>query len=533
MFTWKLLPFAVAIIFIAPIIIVFSSLFGTYSDTWNHLIEFVLVDYVSTSIFLVIGVSIGVLTIGVFTAYAVTNYNFFGKKFFEWALILPLAIPPYILAYTFTGLFDANGDANVFVRLLFNLENNFVLFPSVRNITGAIIVFSFTLYPYVYLVTRSAFLNQSSSIKESGRLLGLGQVGVFSKISLPLARPAFIAGLMLVIMETLSDFGAVDHFAVQTFTTGIFRTWYGLYDLNTAMQLSSLLLMIIFLFYFLERFSREGVNYTNDNSTFKTSKEINLIGVKSGLVSFFCFLPIFIGFILPIIELIIWALDARVTLFNEKFIMSSFNTITLGILTGVLCAFLAFIINFSIRYTKNNFLGKLSSFLSIGYAIPGLILAVGITRFLVFADRNIFSDLDFVITGSLVGLVLAYIIKSYALANSSIESGYERISNSIDNSARLLGARGSILLGKVHFPLMKTSFLTATLLVTSEVVKELPATLILRPFNFDTLAVVTYTYAAEERMYQAAMPSLAIVLIGIIPLIFLSKMIRSSRLAET
>ena len=262
MFTWKLLPFVVAIIFIAPIIIVFSSLFGTYSDTWNHLIEFVLVDYVSTSIFLVIGVSIGVLTIGVFTAYAVTNYNFFGKKFFEWALILPLAIPPYILAYTFTGLFDANGDANVFVRLLFNLENNFVLFPSFRNITGAIIVFSFTLYPYVYLVTRSAFLNQSSSIKESGRLLGLGQVGVFSKISLPLARPAFIAGLMLVIMETLSDFGAVDHFAVQTFTTGIFRTWYGLYDLNTAMQLSSLLLMIIFLFYFLERFSREGVNYT-------------------------------------------------------------------------------------------------------------------------------------------------------------------------------------------------------------------------------------------------------------------------------
>jgi iron(III) transport system permease protein len=350
---------------------------------------------------------------------------------------------------------------------------------------------------------------------------------------MPLARPAFIAGLMLVIMETLSDFGAVDHFAVQTFTTGIFRTWYGLYDLNTAMQLSSLLLMIIFLFYFLERFSREGVNYTNDNSTFKTSKEINLKGVKSGLVSFFCFLPIFIGFILPIIELIIWALDARVTLFNEKFIMSSFNTITLGILTGVLCAFLALTINFSIRYTKNNFLGKLSSFLSIGYAIPGLILAVGITRFLVFADRNIFSDLDFVITGSLVGLVLAYIIKSYALANSSIESGYKRISNSIDNSARLLGARGSILLGKVHFPLMKTSFLTAILLVTSEVVKELPATLILRPFNFDTLAVVTYTYAAEERMYQAAMPSLAIVLIGIVPLIFLSKMIRSSRLAGT
>ena len=533
MFTWKLVPFVVAIVFIAPIIIIFLSLFGSYSDSWNHLLEFVLLDYVSNSVILVIGVSLGVLFIGVITSYLVTNYNFYGKRFFEWALILPLAIPPYILAYAFTGLFDANGDANLLVRFLFNLENNFILFPSVRNITGAIIVFSFTLYPYVYLVTRSAFLNQSNSIKESGRLLGMGQLGIFSRISLPLARPAFIAGLMLVIMETLSDFGAVDHFAVQTFTTGIFRTWYGLYDLTTAMQLSSLLLLIIFLFYFLERFSREGVKYTNDNSTFKTSKELKLTGTKAGLAFFFCLMPIFVGFILPIIELIVWAFDARVTFFNDKFLVSSFNSISLGVLTGVLCAFLAFIINFSVRYTKNNLLTKLSPFLSIGYAIPGLILAVGITRFLVYVDQNLFFNLDFVITGSLIGLVLAYIIKSYALANSSIEPGYERISNSIDNSALLLGSKGGTLLGRIHFPLLKTSFLTAILLVTSEVVKELPATLILRPFNFDTLAVVTYTYAAEERMHQAAMPSLAIVLIGIIPLIFLSRMIRRSRFGET
>ena len=533
MVSWKILPFVVAVIFITPILIVFTSLFGEYSDNWSHLIEFVLLDYISSSILLVLGVSLGVLVIGVLSAYLVTNYSFYGKNTFEWALLLPLAIPPYILAYTFTGLFDANGDANILIRYLFNLNNNFVFFPNVRNITGAIIVFSFTLYPYVYLVTRSAFLNQSNSIKESGRLLGLGQIGIFSKISLPLARPAFIAGLMLVIMETLSDFGAVDHFAVQTFTTGIFRTWYGLYDLNTAMQLSSLLLMIIFLFYFLERFSREGISYTNDNSTFKTASVIGLKGLKSVLASSFCFIPIFIGFILPIIELSLWALETNVDIFNNKFLVGSFNTITLGLFTGLICALLAIVINFSIRFTKNKFLERLNSLMSIGYAIPGLILAVGITRFLVFSDQNVFTNINFVITGSLVGLFLAYIIKSYALANSSIESGYERISNSIDNSAQLLGSSGGKLLGRIHFPLMRTSFLTAVLLVTSEVVKELPATLILRPFNFDTLAVITYTYAAEERMYQAAMPSLAIVIIGIIPIIFLTKMIRSSRIKDS
>ena len=246
-----------AIIFVAPILIVLTSLTGSYSDNWYHLIDYVLVDYVFTSLLLVSGVSVLVFLIGTSTAWIVTNYNFAGKKVFEWALILPLAIPPYILAYTFTGLFDPYGDANNLLRDIFNLERSFVFFPSVRNVSGAVIVFAFTLYPYVYLVTRSAFLNQSKSLKESGRLLGLSPSGVFFKIELPLVRPALVGGLMLVIMETLSDFGAVDHFAIQTFTTGIFKTWYGLYDLDTAMQLSSILLLVIGVFYFIDRGRRK------------------------------------------------------------------------------------------------------------------------------------------------------------------------------------------------------------------------------------------------------------------------------------
>tara|TARA_X000000368_G_scaffold149918_3_gene118336 strand:- start:160 stop:1776 length:1617 start_codon:yes stop_codon:yes gene_type:complete len=529
---WRLLPFAVLIIFTAPLLIVLSTLFGGYSENWFHLYEFVLTDYIISSGILVIGVSVLVLVLGTVTAWTVTTYNFKGKKVFEWALILPLAIPPYILAYTFTGLFDPFGDANNLFRSLFNFEDSVVLFPNVRNIYGAIVVFAFTLYPYVYLVSRSAFINQSKSMKEAARLLGLNQFQVFYRLALPLIRPAAIGGMMLVIMETLSDFGAVDHFAIQTFTTGIFRTWYGLYDLQTAMQLASLLLLTVGVFYMVERSSRGDGIYTSNNSTFSPNEEINLKGIKSLVAFLVCFIPIFIGFILPILELGLWAYEVNLNFFNYKFIENSINTLTLSFITGLICAALALIINFSIRYKPGVLVSRFSALLSIGYAVPGLILAVGMVQLLVYFDNLVFSAFDIVLTGSLFGLVLAYVIKTYALANSSIESGYERISHSLDDSSKLLGSTGWNMLGNIHMPLLKTSILTSVLLVMSDVVKELPATLILRPFNFETLAVSTYIYASEERMLQAAAPAIAIVLIGLIPIVLLSKMIRSSRPIE-
>ena len=525
---WEIIPFSLLIIFCAPIFIVLSSLFGDYSDNWSHLYSYVLGDYISSTVILIFGVSILVFFLGTTTAWVVTNYNFYGKSFFEWSLILPLSIPPYILAYTFTGLFDPFGDANNLMRNIFNLSSDVSVFPNVRNIYGAILVFSFTLYPYVYLVSRSAFLNQSKSMKESARLLGLSEIGVFFKLGLPIIRPAVIGGLMLVIMETLSDFGAVDHFAIQTFTTGIFRTWYGMYDLQTAMQLASLLLLIVGLFFILERNSRNNAAFTANNASFINDNEVKLSGVKSFGAFLACFIPLFVGFILPITELIFWSFVNESTFFNQKFLQTSFNTISLAIFAGLITAFLALIINFSIRLKPGVIIKKLSSLLSIGYAVPGLILAVGMVQLLIYIDSNFLDTTDIVLTGSLFGLLVAYIIKTYALANSSIESGYEGINSYIDESSKLLGATGWSMLRRVHVPLMKTSFLTAALLVMSEVVKELPATLILRPFNFETLAVSTYIYAAEERMIQAASPAISIVLIGLIPIVFLSKMIRSS-----
>ncbi len=530
---WYVIPILILILFLAPILVILSSVFSGYSENWQHIYNYVLADYVINSIILVAGVSFLVMTIGTITAWIVTNYSFFGKKFFEWGLILPLAIPPYILAYTFTGLFDSYGTVNEIARNLFNLQANVTVFPNIRNIYGAIIVFSFTLYPYVYLICRTAFLNQSRSMFEVGRTLGLSNTSIFFRLALPLVRPALIAGTMIVAMETLSDFGAVDHFAVSTFTTGIFRTWYGMYDLTTAMQLASMLLIFITFCLIIERISRKNANYSTIASSFKPTPVKSLPPISSMACFFVCFLPLFIGFILPILEILNWTLSWNSGFLDKQFFSISINTILLSILSAVLCTFIAMIINFSIRY-KNSFTLKfINPFLNIGYAVPGLILAVGIVQLFVFLDNNALNSFEeYFLTGSFVGLIFAYIIKSYALANSTYEAGYQKISTVLDDSARILKSKGFNLLFRVHFPILKTSFYTSILLVMSEVVKELPATLILRPFNFETLAVSTYIYASEERMIEAAAPAMAIVLIGLIPIFFLSKMIRAARLGD-
>ena len=531
---WHGIPLFILLFFLAPILIILSSVFADYSENWSHIYEYVLGDYILNSLILVSGVSLIVMIIGSLTAWLVSNYQFFGKRFFEWGLILPLAIPPYILAYTFTGLFDSYGTMNEIARSLFNLEQNEMLFPNIRNIYGAIIVFSFTLYPYVYLICRTAFLNQSRSMFEVGRTLGLSQASIFLKLALPLVRPALIAGTMIVAMETLSDFGAVDHFAISTFTTGIFRTWYGMYDLTTAMQLASMLLIFITFCLVIERTSRKNANYSTIGSNFKPTQVTRLGSLGSFVCFFVCFIPIFIGFILPILEILNWSLRFNTSFFNEQFFSISLNTVLLSILSAILCTFIAMIINFSIRYKNSSVIKSINPFLNIGYAVPGLILAVGIVQLFVFLDNNILNSFEgYFLTGSLFGLIFAYIIKSYALANSTYEAGYQKISQTIDDSARVLKSTGLNLLFRVHFSILKTSFFTSILLVTSEVVKELPATLILRPFNFETLAVSTYIYASEERMVEAAAPATAIILIGLIPIFFISQMIRASRLEKS
>tara|TARA_B100001564_G_C20668561_1_gene684945 strand:+ start:31 stop:1662 length:1632 start_codon:yes stop_codon:yes gene_type:complete len=528
---WPFLITIFLLILLAPIFFVLISLFGEYNENWSHLYNYVLSKYLLNSFFLILGVSILSIILGVGSAWLITNYDFVNKTWLEWAVILPLAVPPYILAYTFTGLFDSYGTANEIIKTVFDTKDNYIFFPNVRNIYGAIIVFSFTLYPYIYLTTRMAFLNQSRSLMEAGTLLGFNSWSLFYKLAVPLIRPALFAGLALVLMETISDFGAVEHFAVQTFTTGIFRTWFGMYDLNTAMQLSSLLLIFIAFFVVLERTERNKMSYTYSNSTFRKTDSKKLKGLKSLGAFLFCFAPLFIGFILPIIELTNWAIFfPSENFFSENVIYSFFNTVWLGISAGIICTMFALLINFLKRFDEGFFLNSSSQFLAMGYALPGLVLAVGIIQFFSFLDDYFLSYfLGISLVGSLIGLIIAYTIKAYALANNTIESGFKRISSSIDDVSLSLKSSKFSIFYKIHMPLLKTSILTSLLLVISEVIKELPATLILRPFNFDTLAVSTYIYASEERMYEAASPAMLIVLVGLIPIFFLSRIIRDSR----
>jgi iron(III) transport system permease protein len=527
---WIILPTFLFALFVVPVIWIIFSLFGNYSDNWVHIYNYTLSGYIYNTVLIIIGTSIGTLIIGVGSAWLVTTYNFTGKKFLEWALLLPFAVPPYILAYTFTGLFDSYGTANNLVRDLFSLPNEFIFFPKLRNVYGASIVFSFTLYPYVYLVSRMAFINQSRSMLEVGRTLGYNKFQIFYKLSIPAIRPAIIAGLMLVLMETISDFGAVEHFAVNTFTTGIFSAWFGLYDFHTAKQLAALLLIVVISFLILEKYSRRKSRYSSGSNVFSPIAAEKLNGFQNIFASLFCFMPVFVGFVLPNIQLGYWALNYKLDFFNEKFISTAWNTFYLAITAALICAMLAVIINFSIRYKKNKVLNVMSSFLTVGYAVPGLILALGVSQLLVFMDNLIFRDyLNFILTGSIYGLILAFIIKSFALANSTIESGFLRINHKIDDVARSLNTPGWKLLFRIHLPLLTTSFLTSMILVVSEVIKELPASLILRPFNFDTLAVSTYIYAAEERMFDAAAPSIAIVAVGLLPIFVLSRLIVKSR----
>ena len=511
-------------IFLIPILYIIGSIFLGFSDNFYHIYDNLLFEYSINSIFLVFGVSILVTILGVSTAWLVTFFNFYGKKFFQWALILPLAVPSYLLAYVFTEFFEFSGTANNILRYLLNTESDVIFFPNIRTIWGAITVFSFTLYPYVYMVARVAFMNIPFSIIEASFLLGKNSISTLFSLSIPLIRPAIIAGVTLVAMETLADFGAVQHFAIPTFTTGIFRTWTGLYDLTTALQLSSILLFIIFIFLSLERRSRNKIQFSNSESKNNSFHPIQLTSFKNAFAFFVCFIPVSIGFFLPVIELINWSTQVD-TLISSKIIIAAKNTLYISSSATILTCFIALLINYIVR--SFGLSQSFNDLLSIGYAVPGLILAVGITKMFTSIDF-ILTDLNIYITGSIFGLVLAYIIKSYAISNNVINSSFTSIPLSIDESAKTLKTNRFSILRKIHIPLLKTGLLTAFLLVMGELIKELPATLILRPFNFDTLSVSVYLLASEERMFEAAFPGLMIIIFGLIPIYFLNNLILSN-----
>ena len=537
---WVALTLLVAGILLLPIIVVAASVFLSSGDIWQHLYDTVLAEYVANSLLLAVGVGCLALPLGVVPAWLVTLYRFPCSRQLEWALLLPLAMPAYIIAYTYTGMLDVAGPLQSWLRAAFAWQYGDYWFPDIRSLPGAVLMLSLVLYPYIYLLARAALLEQSASVVEVARTLGVKPAGTFFKVLLPLARPAIIVGLSLVLMETLADYGTVQYFGVATFTTGIFRTWFGLGSSIAAAQLSALLMLFVLFLVILEQYSRRQSRYHDTSTRYNRLEQKHLRGLCGLPALAVCALPVLFGFVIPSGQLLIWGMQTWRTSMDSGFFAIVVNSIELALITAVLAALLALAVSYARRQQPGIMTNSFNRLLGMGYAVPGAVIAVGVLIPFTWLDRHLgrwfgfLSDTDpgLLLSGTIAILVFAYLVRFLALSLNTVDAGLAKIRPSMDEAGKSLGLSGFRLLRRVHIPILRGSLLTAVLLVFVDVLKELPATLILRPFNFNTLAVRTYELANEERLADAAFPALAIVLAGIIPVIILSRAISQSRSAN-
>ncbi|MEB3214101.1 MAG: iron ABC transporter permease [Leptolyngbyaceae bacterium] len=531
---WTIAVMAIALILVTPIVIVLSSIFSDSGDVWQHLASTVLPTYLQNSFWLMMGVTTGVSILGVSTAWLVTACRFPGSRLFEWALLLPLAVPAYLLAYVYTDFLEYYGPVQSTLRQLMGWQTvNDYWFPDVRSMGGAIAMFSLVLYPYVYLLVRVAFFEQSVCAVEASRSLGCGPWKSFLKIALPLARPALAAGVSLALMETLSDFGTVQFFGVDTFTTGIYRTWFGMGEPVGAAKLSSFLLLFIFSLVLLEQWSRRQSRYYQCAHRYQPLNPYQLKKGRAIAAGVICAIPVILGFLLPAGLLLRMAIANATATFTERFLEFARNSLTLALITAGLAIIIALVMAYGMRLKSSLPMGLAVRTASLGYAFPGTVIAVGILipigRLDNAIDQWMQSTFDvstgLLLSGSIIALVFAYLVRFLALSFKTVESSLQRIKPNLDEASRSLGYGPTQTLVKVHAPLMTGGMLTAAILVFVDVMKELPATLIVRPFNFDTLAVQVYRLASDERLAEASAPALAIVAVGIIPVILLSQRI--------
>ncbi len=534
---WLLGLILVSTLLAIPVICILASVFIDSGDVWQHLYETVLASYILNSLGLVFGVGFLVLSLGIIPAWLITMYRFPGSSLLGWALLLPMAIPAYIIAYTYTGLLDVAGPLQMALREFFNWQYGDYWFPEVRSLGGAICMLSLVLYPYVYLLSRAAFIEQSLCVLEVSRTLGCGPYRSFFRVAIPLARPAIIAGLSLVMMETLADYGTVQYFGVATFTTGIFRTWFGLGSGVAAAQLAAVLLMFIMLVVLLEAWSRRQARYHHTSNRYSTLVQRPVSGWPKWLAMIACLLPVVFGFVIPATQLFVWALQTWTDVMDREFVTLIRHSVELAALASATALLLALFIAYGKRLLSNPLTRFIVRFLGMGYAMPGTVIAVGVLIPFAWLDNSLDSwmrvHLDIstglLFSGTLFALVFAYLVRFLPLSLNTVEAGLAKIRPSMDEAGRSMGLSAGAMLRKIHVPMLRGSLLTAALLVFVDVLKELPATLILRPFNFNTLAIRTYELANEERLADAANPALAIVLAGIIPVIILSRSISHSR----
>lgn len=496
------------------------------TDSWAHLAATVLPEYVRTTLLLCAGVAVGTFMLGTFAAWLVAAHRFPGRDLFVWALVLPLAMPAWIVAYIYTDWLQFSGPVQSMLRDWTGWGYGDYWFPPMRSLGGAVVVFSLVLYPYVYLLARDAFLDASGSLRDAARSLGAGYFGALFRVALPMARPAIAVGIALALMETVADFGAVSYFGVQTFTTGIYRAWYSLGDPVASAQLSAALLLGVIALLVLERRARGRARFVSRAGT-RQAEPLPLTGWRAVLATLACAIPVAGGFLLPAVLLLGLALDHLEMLDAARYTRLAVNSATLSAMVAGVAVAAALLLGYTARGARRS-VRALSVASGFGYAVPGTVLAVGVLT-LASAIDTVLMALNrgevpaFLLGGSLLVMVYALVVRFLALAQGSVDAGLARIAPSMDDAARVLGENRLGVLWRVHAPLLAGSLLTGLLMVFVEVMKELPATLMLRPFGFDTLATQAWLYAADERLGEAAWPSLLIVLVGLLPVLVLTR----------
>ncbi|MBI4522942.1 MAG: iron ABC transporter permease [Deltaproteobacteria bacterium] len=524
---------SVAAFVLAPIVAVVWNVFLPSETTWSHLVSTVLPEYIWNTLLLVLLVAVGVISFGVMSAWLVTAYYFPGCRVLNWALVLPLGMPAYVMAYAYTDWLQAAGPVQTALRDLTGWNIREYWFPEIRSLPGAAAMLSFALYPYVYLLARAAFLDQSRTTIEAARLAGYGTWGRFWRVALPLARTGIVAGTALALMEALADFGTVSYFAVETFTTGIYRAWLSLGDPVAAGQLASCLLAFVFVMLALERMHRGRARYAGTRTPMPPQP---LHGLQAAAAFALCTAPISFGFLLPagvLLKLVATNPEAR---FGARIYWLVTNTFTLAGIAALAAVAVAVLLAYAARTVKSPVVHGANRLAVLGYALPGAVIAVGILLPLGKLDNAIAAwirqqfgmDTGLILTGSIAALIYAYLVRFLAVAFQTVEAGLTRVTPSMDDAARSLGLSPGRTLARVHVPMMWGSLATAGFLVFVDVMKELPATFAMRPFNFDTLAVEAYNLAKDERIAEAAIPSLLMVGIALLPLIIFSRQIARS-----
>ena len=518
--TWYISSFIISLVVAIPIITVSLSFLEDTTNYFEILKNTFLYEYILNSALLLIGVLILTLLIGVGCAYLVSFYDFVGSNFFKWALILSFAVPAYIYAYSLTAFFENYGTLYTILKSLFGQGDYNKYIPKFDGMIGAVISISFSLFGYVYVLTRASFHYQSQNLIELGQNLGFSREKSFFSIILPSARPAIVAGLSLVAMETLSDFGAVSFFGISTLTTGIYDSWISFDDLAFANQLSFFLLIFIFALFYLENVSRRQAQYhTPLRGGVKKKKKILLKGKHSFGAFLVCALVFSLSFLFPVLQMLYWSIIFPKNFIDLDINQLFLNTMLLVVLTSLVLLFFSFLSNYGNRVTRSKLLKLLSTFSITGYAIPGVILAVAFITFIAWFDNTVIKYFELasikkLFIGSILGLVIVYFVRFYSLSFNGIKSGYERINRSIDESSYLLGySKLRTFLG-IHIPYLKNSVFLIGILISIEVIKELPITLILRPFNFETFATTAYVFASQDLLEAAAVPSLFLILIA-------------------